>query len=364
MRAIIRLPSTSHVKLSTISSGSGLGAPCQWALQQSGRHESARLGPHISLSIPLDTLSSLSLNSNENELRFDGRWHGRRIGASTPAPSAVQQRVSFRDATYCISGGQRGLGLVFAKQLASDVSCLLLPGKSGVLSSDDLCSLAEKVDGVWSVSVDVCDLEAMHTMHDWAHEWLPPQRGSAHAAGISSFGMVGTSLTWDDIWQTSAPKMIGAKALHAANQPLDECVLFSSISAVWAQSGMAAYATANRCLDVASVETIHSGAPVTCIDFGFFAGTGMITRGDGNVRLNTNIAVGLFGLLPLSPEAALHAISQIVSIPRFVPAPLDLRRFTCTSTQPFPTYPLASELMSGNSSRECNGLQRGICFSP
>jgi hypothetical protein len=65
---------------------------------------------------------------------------------------------------------------------------------------------------------------------------------------------------------------------------LDQLLLFSSISAVWGQQGLAHYSGANYFLDAAAHVLHASGRSALSVDFGLFGSVGMggADAGDAN----------------------------------------------------------------------------------
>lgn len=82
-------------------------------------------------------------------------------------------------------------------------------------------------------------------------------------------------LTQPPLLQLSLLQTAAAAAFQQAALPLRSQLLFSSISAVWSQSGSAHYAAANAYLDAHAAASQAAGLPGTAVQFGPFAGAGM-----------------------------------------------------------------------------------------
>lgn len=120
-----------------------------------------------------------------------------------------------------------------------------------------------------------------------------------------------------------------ARSFLQAALPLASSFYFSSISAVWSQTGAAHYAASNSFLDVVSTASQAAGLPGTSVQYGPFAGTGMAA---GHV---TGLAA--FGLKGLSSQQ----VTLAGSIAFCCSAPCVLRASSVHSDcqRPFPSDP-------------------------
>jgi acyl carrier protein len=108
---------------------------------------------------------------------------------------------------------------------------------------------------------------------------------------------------------TLAPKAFGAHHLDrlTKNDDLDFFIVYSSVSSVLGPPGQANYATANALLDGLVAERKAQGLPATGVNFGPWAKGGMASSEAARANL------GVQGLVPLEPTAALNALAEVVA---------------------------------------------------
>ncbi|HEX6292109.1 MAG TPA: SDR family NAD(P)-dependent oxidoreductase, partial [Herpetosiphonaceae bacterium] len=175
---------------------------------------------------------------------------------------------------YLITGGMGGVSLVLAEHLARSVQArLVLLSRSGlpprdswadwlashpaddrisarIRSVQDLEALGAEV---LVLQADVADVAQMQAAIAETHARFGAINGVLHAAGISdasSFGAI-QRLVREQCEAHFQPKAHGLYALESAlgDEPLDFCLLFSSLSAVLGGMGFAGYAAANSFMD-------------------------------------------------------------------------------------------------------------------
>jgi hypothetical protein len=183
-----------------------------------------------------------------------------------PVPSTSSSLIS-PHATQLLTGGTGGLGVLTAKWLAKHgSSSILLASRSGLVHhSIAVPSAARAVR---------CDA-AEH--HDCRRLLLKEQRigGLWHAAGVLSDGLIAKQAA-SMLQRVFAPKVHGAWALQDASSghPLDACVLFSSIAALYMSVAQANYAAANECLDALAEHRVARAQHAVSVQWGPWAGFG------------------------------------------------------------------------------------------
>ena len=114
--------------------------------------------------------------------------------------------------------------------------------------------------------------------HDCRRLLLEEKRigGLWHAAGVLSDGLIAKQAA-SMLQRVFAPKVHGAWALQDASSghPLDACVLFSSIAALYMSVAQANYAAANECLDALAEHRVARAQHAVSVQWGPWAGFGM-----------------------------------------------------------------------------------------
>ncbi len=162
--------------------------------------------------------------------------------------------LSFReDATYLITGGLAGLGLLVAQWMVSKgARNLVLVGRRlpDEASQKKLMELEMTGAAVVVEQADVSDIiEITRVIRNIENSNIP-LAGIIHSAGMLSDGVL-LNQTWSSFEQVMAPKVQGAWYLHqlTQHQPLDFFVLFSSVTSLLGYPGQGNHAAANAFLD-------------------------------------------------------------------------------------------------------------------
>lgn len=176
-----------------------------------------------------------------------------------------------------ITGGSGAVGLHFARALAArGAHRIVLLSRRGV-PPEVLAELAASGEDV-EILAPRCDITDPHRIAATAREF-----GGAgatlvvHAAGAATIAPAG-ELTGDAVLASAAAKVAGLDAVLAA-WPLQadaRLLLCSSVSGVWGGSGHAAYAAANRLLDVTAARKRSAGRRATSVRWGLWPGAGVI----------------------------------------------------------------------------------------
>nr|AAF62883.1 epoD [Sorangium cellulosum] len=309
-------------------------APCQAALWGMGRvaaleHPGAwgglvDLDPRASppQASPIDgemLVTELLSQETEDQLAFrHGRRHAARLVAAPPRGEAAPASLS-AEASYLVTGGLGGLGLIVAQWLVElGARHLVLTSRRGLPDRQAwreqqppeirariaaVEALEARGARVTVAAVDVADVEPMTALVSSVE---PPLRGVVHAAGVSVMRPLAET---DETLLESVlrPKVAGSWLLHRLlhGRPLDLFVLFSSGAAVWGSHSQGAYAAANAFLDGLAHLRRSQSLPALSVAWGLWAEGGMADA-EAHARLSD------IGVLPMSTSAALSALQRLV----------------------------------------------------
>ncbi len=215
------------------------------------------------------------------------------------------------EATYLLTGGLGGIGLVVAKWMTEQgARHLVLMGRGGASDSaqETLDGLRAAGTEVVVAQADVADADQVAAVLESIAKSMPPLRGVIHAAGIADDAII-QRLDADKLRKVMAPKVHGAWNLHTLTRDteLDFFVLFSSAASLLAPPGGANYAAANAFLDGLAWHRRVQGLPALSVNWGPWAGVGFFTRSD----LQSYFAQ--YGVLAISPADCLRALSALLA---------------------------------------------------
>lgn len=225
------------------------------------------------------------------------------------APHATRSRIR-ANITALITGGLGALGLRVAEWMIREhrVAHVVLVGRSA--PSSTALAEVERLRGIGAditvAQADVAVTADLHRVLDAIPERLP-LRTVIHAAGVLDDGV----LSLQDparLARVLRPKVAGAWNLHEAtrHKPLDNFVLFSSITSVLGSAGQSSYASANGFLDALANERRSLGLPALSINWGPWAEGGMASKLQGNKIVRP-------GWEMLAPEGALALLEEAFS---------------------------------------------------
>lgn len=190
-----------------------------------------------------------------------------------------RESVIQAEATYLITGGIGGIGLVVAEWLISQgaTSIALLARKQ--VSQEVQSKLNEFEDRGATVTVfqaDVSNRQQLEDVLGQIQATMFPLRGIVHTAGILDERLL-KNHDWAAYERVFAPKVLGAWNLHLLTQSisLDFFVLCSSGSALMGGIGSSNYAAANRFMSMLAHHRKHQGLSAVCLDWGVWDNVGM-----------------------------------------------------------------------------------------
>ena len=201
----------------------------------------------------------------------------RLVRRKRPEPGRPQVQAL---ATYLITGGTGGLGLVAARWLADlGARHLVLTSRRGAAGAalEEIHALEKMGVEVRVASVDATDEEAMRSLMAEVKGSMPPVRGVINAAGRFG-GTVLSELSWNRFNEVLDIKVAGTFLVHELTKemPLDFFVSYSSASSVIGSHGQSAYVAANAFQDALSHHRFRNGLPGLAINWGSWAETGIV----------------------------------------------------------------------------------------
>jgi acyl transferase domain-containing protein/NADPH:quinone reductase-like Zn-dependent oxidoreductase/acyl carrier protein len=245
------------------------------------------------------------------------------------APSSTGL-ASFRaDATYLVTGGLGGIGLMLARWLVErGARHLVLVGRSGAsaAATEAISSLESLGAEVRVAKADVAQEPQIGEVFRTIDQAMPPLAGVFHGAAVLEDSTL-LRQTPERFRAVMAAKVDGAWNLHALcrGRALDCFVLFSSAASVLGSPGQANYCAANAFLDALAHQRRAMGLPAVSINWGAWAEVGLAaadaSRGE---RL---AARGMAGMAPTQALAALGEVLKSALVQVAV-MPFDLRQWS------------------------------------
>jgi NADP-dependent 3-hydroxy acid dehydrogenase YdfG len=196
-----------------------------------------------------------------------------------------EHKQGLQSGSYVVTGGLGGLGLVTAHLLADmGATCIVLLSRSGLIqrTDQDLNDYLNQLKKKTKVQVVACDVSKQKDVGDLLRTLQnqgQPCMGLVHAAGVLRDGL-SANLKSNQVQQVFDPKIGGASYLHQHTllQPLKLCIMFSSIAALFGNTGQAAYSAANTYLDTLAAHRQMQGLPAVSIQWPAISGVGMWER--------------------------------------------------------------------------------------
>jgi acyl transferase domain-containing protein len=240
--------------------------------------------------------------------RFMGR--ARNVGKVVVTMSGVP--AFRREASYLVTGGLGGIGLVVAEWLADrGAGHVVLAGRRPPsLAAAEAITRLEKRGVVVTVErCDVADRGEVEALLARVRAACPPLRGIVHAAGALDDAPLAQQ-SWARVRRALAGKAAGAWHLHALTRelPLDHFICVSSAAAVLGSPAQANYAAANAVLATLVAARRALGLAGLVVDWGPWDAIGMTaTLGAAWWR-----RLREHGVRPLAVTEALAALDRLV----------------------------------------------------
>lgn len=233
-------------------------------------------------------------------------------------------------ATYLITGGLGGVGLNLARwMVARGARSIALLGRSAPLDAarEEIRNLEFSGATVQVFSADVADEAQMSAVLNAIAQKMQPLRGVFHLAAVMDSTLL-ADVNDEQIERAMHAKVDGAWTLHRLTQvaALDHFVLFSSMTAIIGQPGVASYAAANSSLDALARYRRAKGLNAISIQWGPWADLGL-TKTE-NARRGVEMYAQQ-GIRALSFDETFDALSQLLQqdIAGALVAPIEWQKF-------------------------------------
>lgn len=244
----------------------------------------------------------------EDAFRYMGQGH--HVGKIVITQHAAPQVRP--DASYLVTGGLTGLGLVTARWLAAEgARHLVLMGRRAP-SAEAQAAIGELEKAgvaVHVVQADVADAAQVSGLIASLPGRMPRLRGVVHAAGVVDDGML-SELDMDRFTRVMLPKVRGTWNLHqaTAHLALDFFVCFSSGAALLGSPGQGNYAAANSFLDALAHVRRASGQHALSVNWGSWSEVGMAAEvGEQHRRRWASMGLGM-----IAPDEGMRMLQQML----------------------------------------------------
>ena len=233
--------------------------------------------------------------------------------SSLPTGAARTLLTLSPDATYLVTGGASGFGLMLGQWLGErGAKHLALLSRSGTKYTADEQIIGQmRAAGieVQLFSVDITDADALAQTIAQIHATMPPLQGVIHSAAVLHDTTLPntTPEAYDKVFK---PKALGAWNLHVLTQalPLDFFLTLSSVSAVFGLPGQASYSSANNFLDKLAAYKQSLGQKASSINLGVLGLYAGMSKEGGNVMK----VLENQGWIPLQLEDVLDKIENVL----------------------------------------------------
>lgn len=214
--------------------------------------------------------------------------------------------------TWLVTGGLSGFGLESARWLVRrGVSNLVLVGRRGMETPgarEAVEALIAEGVHVLALACDVTKENEVVTLIERVRNTMPPLKGVLHAAAIFDDQLI-THLDSASVKKVMDAKLMGGWHLHRATRdiPLDQFILYSSVTTAIGNPGQANYVAANAGLEGLAAMRRSMGLPAVCVSWGAIGDAGYLAR-------NEAIRNSLAQRLGKTPLAAIEALAQLDSV--------------------------------------------------
>lgn len=225
-------------------------------------------------------------------------------------PGTELEGLFGEQATYLITGGLRGLGLLFARWMVQNgARHLVLMGRRPP-DDEALAVIAEMEQQGARIVVaqgDVSRPDDVQRALDVRTHGLPAMRGIVHSAGVLADATM-LRQSWSDFEKVFAPKVRGSWNLHRASigSPLDFFVTFSSVTGALGNPGQSNHAAACAFEDALIYHRRSMGLPGLTINWGPWSEVGAAAESGADAgKIAERLGV-------ITPERGLETFARLL----------------------------------------------------
>ena len=287
----------------------------------------------VDLDVAADPTAALNAELEATDADDVIAWRGEQRYAERLSRATLgEQRdaVVRAGASYIVTGGLGGLGLVVARWLVDGGAGQVILNSRSAPSEDQRKVLAE-LESRAEIVVVGGDVSAPGTAERLVAAAGESLRGIVHGAAVLDDSLL-FSMSKESLERVWAPKAAGALRMHEASIgcELDWWLGFSSAASLLGAPGQSAYACASAWLDALVSWRAASGLPAAVINWGPWSEVGVaqslagsvldpITPDEGIAALDSLLAAGRrrTGVARLRPDRALIAFPEIRNLGYF-----------------------------------------------
>jgi NAD(P)-dependent dehydrogenase (short-subunit alcohol dehydrogenase family)/acyl carrier protein len=244
--------------------------------------------------------------------RDDKRYVARLARLKRPAAGSPRNKKLREDATYLITGGLGGLGLLVADWMVSNGArhVILMARRSPDEAARKRIEKMESAGAAITLSAtDVSSAAQVSALLKDVERTMPPLAGIIHAAGVVDDGVM-VQQTWPRFAAVMAPKVQGAWNLHVFTRhlALDFFVMYSSVAALFGLAGQTNYAAANAFLDALARYRRAQGLTALSINWGNWSNVGMAYKLGLAGRFEQQ------GMSGIAPEQGIKVLAGLLNV--------------------------------------------------
>jgi phthiocerol/phenolphthiocerol synthesis type-I polyketide synthase B len=220
-------------------------------------------------------------------------------------PTSTSPAALDKDSSYLVVGATGNIGPHVIHQLAdSGAGTIVAVSRNPGSRLDDVAAgLSSTGTTLVTVAADAADEAAMSELFDRFGVDLPPLAG-IYVAAFGGGPITLLDMTNDDVIAMFRPKLDVVALLHrlSLRHPVDQFVLFSSISGLTGSRWLAHYTATTTFLDTFALARRAAGLPATAINWGLWK-----SLSDSQSDEERQVTLGS-GLEPMSDEVAIQAL--------------------------------------------------------